>query len=35
MLAGEANSQLVDIGRMFARLTDAHVARMTALGLAD
>jgi hypothetical protein len=35
MLAGEANSQLGDIGRMFARLTDAHVARMTALGLAD
>jgi hypothetical protein len=24
-----------EIGRMFARLTDAHDARMTALGLAD
>jgi len=35
MLAGEANSQLGDIGRMFARLTDAHAARMAALGLAD
>ena len=35
MLAGEENSQLGDIGRMFARLTDAHAARMAALGLAD
>jgi hypothetical protein len=35
MLAGEAASQLGDIGRMFARLTDAHAARMAALGLAD
>jgi hypothetical protein len=35
MLAGEANSQLGDIGRMFARLTGAHAARMAALGLAD
>jgi hypothetical protein len=35
MLVGQASSQLGDIGRMFARLTDAHAARMTALGLAD
>jgi hypothetical protein len=35
MLAGGAASQLGDIGRMFAALTDAHAARMTALGLAD
>jgi len=35
MLAGEAASQLGDIGRMFAKLTDAHAARMAALGLAD
>jgi tRNA-(MS[2]IO[6]A)-hydroxylase (MiaE)-like len=35
MLAGEADSQLGDIGRMFARLTDAHAARMAALGLTD
>jgi hypothetical protein len=35
MLAGEAASQLGDIGRMFAKLTDAHAARMSALGLAD
>jgi tRNA-(MS[2]IO[6]A)-hydroxylase (MiaE)-like len=35
MLVGQATSQLGDIGRMFARLTDAHAARMTALGLAD
>jgi hypothetical protein len=35
MLVGQAASQLGDIGRMFARLTDAHAARMTALGLAD
>jgi hypothetical protein len=34
MLAGGAASQLGDIGRMFAELTDAHVARMAALGLA-
>ncbi len=34
MLAGEAASQLGDIGRMFAKLTDAHAARMAALGLA-
>jgi hypothetical protein len=33
MLAGDAASQLGDIGRMFAQLTDAHAARMTALGL--
>ena len=35
MLAGDAASQLGDIGRMFARLTDEHAARMAALGLAD
>jgi tRNA-(MS[2]IO[6]A)-hydroxylase (MiaE)-like len=35
MLAGQAASQLGDIGRMFAELTDAHAARMSALGLAD
>lgn len=35
MLAGDAQNQLGDIGRMFAQLTDAHAARMTALGLAD
>jgi tRNA-(MS[2]IO[6]A)-hydroxylase (MiaE)-like len=28
-------SQLGEIGRMFARLTDAHAQRMTALGLSD
>jgi tRNA-(MS[2]IO[6]A)-hydroxylase (MiaE)-like len=28
-------SRLGDIGRMFARLTDAHAARMAALGLSD
>jgi tRNA-(MS[2]IO[6]A)-hydroxylase (MiaE)-like len=33
MLAGDAASQLGDIGRMFAQLTDNHAARMTALGL--
>jgi hypothetical protein len=35
MLAGDAASQLGDIGRMFAQLTDAHSARMAALGLAE
>jgi hypothetical protein len=35
VLAGEADSQLGDIGRMFARLTDAHAGRMVALGLSD
>jgi tRNA-(MS[2]IO[6]A)-hydroxylase (MiaE)-like len=35
MLAGDATSQLGDIGRMFAQLTDAHGARMAALGLAE
>jgi hypothetical protein len=34
LLAGGDPSQLGDVGRMFARLTDAHAARMTALGLA-
>jgi tRNA-(MS[2]IO[6]A)-hydroxylase (MiaE)-like len=33
LLAGDATSQLGDIGRMFAELTDAHAARMAALGL--
>jgi hypothetical protein len=33
LLAGDAASQLGDIGRMFAQLTDAHAARMGALGL--
>ena len=33
MLAGDAASQLGDIGRMFAQLTDNHAARMAALGL--
>lgn len=35
LLVGDATSQLGDIGRMFAQLTDAHAARMAALGLAD
>ena len=35
LLVGSAASQLGDIGRMFAQLTDAHAARMAALGLAD
>jgi tRNA-(MS[2]IO[6]A)-hydroxylase (MiaE)-like len=35
MLGGADTNQLGDIGRMFARLTDAHAARMAALGLAD
>jgi hypothetical protein len=41
LLAGAAaeragpGGELGEIGRMFARLTDAHDARMTALGLAD
>jgi hypothetical protein len=35
LLAGGTASQLGDIGRMFAQLTDAHAARMAALGLAD
>jgi hypothetical protein len=30
-----AGGEFGEIGRMFARLTDAHDARMTALGLAD
>jgi len=33
LLAGDASSQLGDIGRMFAQLTDSHAARMAALGL--
>ncbi len=33
LLAGGAAEQLGDIGRMFARLTDEHTARMAALGL--
>jgi hypothetical protein len=35
LLAGGATSQLGDIGRMFAQLTDSHSARMAALGLAE
>lgn len=35
MVAGDAASQLGDIGRMFAQLTDAHSGRMAALGLAE
>jgi hypothetical protein len=35
LLVGDAASQLGDVGRMFAQLTDAHAARMAALGLAD
>jgi tRNA-(MS[2]IO[6]A)-hydroxylase (MiaE)-like len=35
LLVGGAVSQMGDIGRMFAQLTDAHAARMAALGLAD
>jgi hypothetical protein len=34
LLVGDG-SQLGEIGRMFARLTDAHVQRMRALGLSD
>jgi len=34
LVAGGDPSQLGNIGRMFARLTDAHAARMAALGLA-
>ncbi len=33
LLAGGTASQLGEIGRMFARLTDAHAQRMAALGL--
>jgi len=33
LLVGDAASQLGEIGRMFARLTDAHAQRMAALGL--
>jgi hypothetical protein len=35
LLAGEDATQLGDIGRMFAELTDAHAQRMRALGLAE
>jgi hypothetical protein len=35
LLAGGAASQLGDIGRMFAELTDAHAQRMAALGLSE
>lgn len=34
LVAGGDPSQLGNIGRMFAQLTDAHAARMAALGLA-
>jgi tRNA-(MS[2]IO[6]A)-hydroxylase (MiaE)-like len=33
LLAGDDRNQLGNIGRMFARLTDANAARMVALGL--
>jgi hypothetical protein len=35
LLVGGDAAQLGDIGRMFARLTDQHAARMSALGLAS
>ena len=35
LLAGGEPDQLGNIGRMFARLTDEHAARMAALGLAS
>jgi hypothetical protein len=35
LLADGSRSQLGDIGRMFARLTDSHAERMAALGLAE
>lgn len=35
LLADGSRSQLGDVGRMFARLTDAHAERMAALGLAE
>jgi len=33
--AGGPAAELGDVGRMFARITDAHAARMAALGLAN
>ncbi len=35
LLAGMAETQLGDLGRMFAKLTDSHAERMAALGLAE
>jgi hypothetical protein len=35
LLADDSRNQLGDIGRMFARLTDAHADRMAALGLSS
>ena len=35
LLAGGEGSQLGEIGRMFAQLTDSHTRRMAALGLAE
>lgn len=35
LLAGAAETQLGDLGRMFAKLTDSHAERMSALGLAE
>ena len=35
LLVGGKVTQLGEIGRMFAQLTDAHARRMAALGLAD
>jgi tRNA-(MS[2]IO[6]A)-hydroxylase (MiaE)-like len=33
LVGGAAETQLGDVGRMFAKLTDAHATRMAALGL--
>jgi ferritin-like protein len=35
LLAGQEASQLGEIGRMFAQMTDAHARRMAALGLGE
>ncbi|MGO9081585.1 MAG: ferritin-like fold-containing protein [Streptosporangiaceae bacterium] len=35
LLAGDTATQHSDVGRIFARLTDAHAQRITALGLAE
>ncbi len=35
LLAGGSPAQLGEVGRMFAKLTDAHAERMSALGLAN
>ena len=33
MAAADSDSDLGDIGRMLAKITDAHAQRMTSLGL--